>query len=149
MPTILLMRHGQALDPAIDPERGLSETGRADAAGVADRLAAAGVTVDLVHHSGKKRALETAAILAGRIGRDASITRKPGLEPNDDIEGITRELEKTDLPVAVVGHLPFMQILLARLTGNAGDRLFGTATAIHLERNGADWSLVNRYDRAR
>ncbi len=149
MPTILLMRHGHALDPAIDPGQGLSEKGRSDAAGVADRLAAAGVAVDLVHHSGKKRASETAAIIACRIGRDISITRKAGLEPDDDVEGIARGLEKADLSVAVVGHLPFMQILLARLAGNAGNRLIGTATAIHLERSGADWSLVSRYDPAR
>lgn len=145
MRDVILMRHGHALSPEFDPERGLSRGGQVESEKVALQIASDGIRVDRIVHSVKKRAEETARILQKRIAPDVSIERRRGLAPNDDVGDIAMEIEKTDLSVAVVGHLPHLPSLLAELLDLKEVPLIGTSCAVHLRRSDGVWSVVNAY----
>jgi phosphohistidine phosphatase len=59
---LFLVQHGNALLKDVDPERGLSESGKQDVANVVAFLARGSVQVERIFHSGKKRAWETAEL---------------------------------------------------------------------------------------
>ena len=145
MMDVILMRHGHALSPEFDPERGLSEDGRIESERVAARIASDGIRVDRIVHSVKKRAEETARILQKEIAPGLKIERRKGLAPNDSIGDIALEIEKTDLSVAIVGHLPHLPALLAALLDWKDAPLIGTSCAVHLRKSDNIWSVVSAY----
>ena len=110
---LYLVQHGDAMPKEQDPERPLSEQGRADVDSVAHFAQQAGVQVDQIRHSGKRRAAETAAILAEHLTPSGGVVSLPGLSPDDDIRSIAELLSRETHPLMFVGHLPFM----ARLAG--------------------------------
>ena len=111
MTTIYLVQHGVAVDEAEDPARPLSAVGIAEVERVAARLAAQGVTVTEVCHSGKLRARQTAERFAEKLGARA-VREIPGLAPKDD----PRELQpRLADGVMYVGHLPHLRHLAALL----------------------------------
>ncbi len=114
------MQHGLAVPAEEDPQRPLTELGRAQAASVAAHAAACGVRVDRIVHSGKTRAAQTAAILAEALGC-ARVESVPGLKPADDVRAAAGELVDAAGAgsLAIVGHLPFLDRLASLLV--AGD----------------------------
>lgn len=143
---LYLVRHGEAVSRSLDPERPLSERGRAEVRSVAARFAQAGVTASVLLHSGKKRAQETAELLGAAIALRSPMRRVADIDPLDSTEPFAREVEQWTEDAVVVGHLPFMGSLAARLL--AGDEEaspveFHTGTAVCLEREGAgSWKLA-------
>lgn len=132
---IYLMQHGEA--EAVDP-RPLSQEGRANVERVAQRAAAAGVRVATVFHSEKLRARETAVILAEAL--QARLEERADLGPNDEPAPLARLLKEGRAePVAVVGHLPHLDRLLALLgpTGVA----FRNAALLHIDDGRLHWAL--------
>ena len=117
---LYLVQHGDALARDVDPERPLSDRGQHEVQAMAGFLSQAGIRARCVQHSGKRRAEQTAAMLAEAVlmaGRPQAV---PGIAPNDDVgvfaDGIAGWTEDT----LVVGHLPFMARLVALLlTGDA------------------------------
>jgi len=65
---LYLMQHGKALSKEEDPERSLSPEGRSETTRMGDVLKEKGTPVDVIWHSGKARAAETAEIIAAAIG---------------------------------------------------------------------------------
>ena len=61
---VYLVQHGKAKPAEEDPSRGLTGEGYAEVKQIADFLAGLRITVSLIQHSGKKRAEETAHLLA-------------------------------------------------------------------------------------
>ena len=59
---IVLVHHGEALGPEVDPMRPLSGAGRVATAGLAAEAAGRGVRPELMWHSGKLRARQTAEL---------------------------------------------------------------------------------------
>jgi phosphohistidine phosphatase len=57
---LFLVHHAQAVDALMDPQRPLSDRGRADAEALASRVAARGAKPSVIWHSGKQRARQTA-----------------------------------------------------------------------------------------
>jgi len=107
---IYLMQHGEAES---DGARPLTAEGRAHVEEVARRAAAAGLRVATVLHSDKLRAQETAAILGAAL--QAPLEERQDLAPNDDPAPLAAWLRERAEPVAVVGHLPHLERLLALL----------------------------------
>lgn len=142
---LYLARHGQALDSDVDPQRSLSEQGRADVELVARRLLTAGARPVRVWHSGKRRAQQTAQLLAQRLAPRASLEQVNGLAPNDAVAEFAVDADVWQEDTLVVGHLPFMGRLLSLLLTGREDRLrssFPAAGVACLERDGAGvWVL--------
>jgi phosphohistidine phosphatase len=70
----------------------------------------------------KPRAKETAEILAARLRPTEGIKEIPGIAPNDDIEPMRARLENESSKLMLVGHLPYLSRLAARLLGLGADR---------------------------
>src|SRR5258708_16553150 len=82
---LYLMQHGQATTETADPERPLTDAGRAAVRRVAKRARAADVRISGCLHSGKLRAEQTAQLLVREIGVEPSVEAPPGLAPNDPV----------------------------------------------------------------
>ena len=118
---LYLVQHGEALSKEIDPDRALSEAGRNDVQRLASFLAGK-VQVARILHSGKTRARQTAEILAAAVAPGREIEQLGGLGPNDPVEPFVRHVEEWAEDLLVVGHLPFMAKLAARLAAGSGER---------------------------
>ncbi len=118
---LYLMQHGQATTEAEDPERPLTDAGRAAVRRVAARARTVGVRIGLCVHSGKLRAEQTARLLTNEIGAEASVEARPGLAPNDAVTPVAEWLREDAeyQAIALVGHLPFLERLASLLV--AGD----------------------------
>ena len=139
------MRHGEALSPQKDPERGLSDNGKSKVKLVAEHLQNQGVSFSKIFHSKKKRARETAEIMGGIISPDASLMVHDKITPNDDPHLIFSEINSWDQDTLITSHLPFVPNLMTLLTEKDAYMTaitFETATIICLEKeNSYRWSF--------
>jgi phosphohistidine phosphatase len=110
---LLLVQHGQAKREAEDPARPLTDAGAEAAEKVAKWLAASGVEVAEIRHSGKRRAEQTASIFAEHLSPQRGVRATTGLKPMDDVRAVAEELKEHEGSLMLVCHLPFM----SRLTG--------------------------------
>lgn len=109
---IYLVQHGVSLPAEIDPERNLSEDGRAEVKQAAEQLRRRGVRVAKIYHSGKRRAQQTAHIIGNQI--NAPLIRSiAGMSPGDDAAAFANQIEDNAI---YVGHLPHLNKLVNRLT---------------------------------
>jgi len=114
-----LAQHGAALTREVDPARPLSEPGRQDVQAMAALLKGAGIRVERVWHSGKTRTEQTAHLLAKAVLPRGKIEQVGGIGPNDDVAGFVTDADVWEQDILIVGHLPFLGCLVARLvTGN-------------------------------
>ncbi len=142
---LLLVQHGDAVSREIDPERPLSERGRRDVQALAGFLHRAGIRVRGVLHSGKRRAAQTADILAAALMTAGAGEAVAGLAPKDEVGVFAQTLAGRSQDTLVVGHLPFMARLTALLVGGDAERQlvsFRPGSAVCLERGEAGgWQL--------
>ena len=137
---LYLTQHGHAMSKEENPDRPLNELGRKDVARMASFLARSRVSVGRVLHSGKLRAQETALILSDVIGPGRLVEQSVyDISPNADTtpfcDALKGEYRRAN-DVMVVGHLPYMGRLVARLvTGNEAEKcvLFEPGTVVCLE----------------
>jgi len=115
---VYLVQHGKSYSKDIDPERRLTEEGKADVRRIAETAKHYQINVGSIKHSGKKRAEETAEIFADYLNPQQGIEKISGLKPNDDVAAFAALLSNND-NYMYVGHLPFMEKLVSYLT--AGD----------------------------
>ncbi|MDA1060542.1 MAG: phosphohistidine phosphatase SixA, partial [bacterium] len=135
--------HGTANTPDKDPEKGLSEEGKAEAKKIADFLKKSNIEVPQIIHSDKKRAKETAEIIGEVLGVDM-VTQKTGLAPNDEINLMESEIRHREENLMIVGHLPFLDRLTSSLlTGDQDLEVIELPAAgvIFLENIEGKWEL--------
>jgi phosphohistidine phosphatase len=143
---IYLVQHGQAKTDEEDPERPLTDHGVDDVTRVATHAVdTLGVRANRVVHSGKTRARQTAEIWGGLLG--ASVEQADALAPNDDPTTWVERIATATDDVVLVGHLPHLSRLAARLlTGDADHPVvrFRPGGLVALEPADAGWlvSLV-------
>jgi phosphohistidine phosphatase len=114
---VVLVHHGDAVGPDVDPMRPLSSVGRAATARLAAAAAARGVKPDAMWHSGKLRARQTAEIFWKACNPLAPLSAERGLLPDDPPQWIRDRLTGERRSILVVGHMPYLPRLLASLTG--------------------------------
>ena len=120
---IYFSQHGKSASKQVDPQRGLTREGAAEVIRVAQLLADAGVAVDVIWHSGKARASQTAELFADSLSPKQGVKSRSGIDPLDDVETLANELA-TDRDEMYVGHLPFMERIVSYLiTGDANNRV--------------------------
>jgi len=139
---LILVRHGEARSGAEDAEKSLTDRGAQFVRRVAARVAAAGVPVAQIRHSGKRRAEQTAEIMAESVKPAGGVVAVPGLNPNDDVSEVAADLAFEEDNVMLVGHLPFMGRLAGFLvTGMSGVNVvdFHPSSAVCLTRREDGW----------
>jgi phosphohistidine phosphatase len=141
-----LVQHGKARPVEEDPNRGLTEEGRTEAAQIGQFLGGLRLSVSLIQHSGKTRAEQTAHILAGYMRCTAGPCHTDGLSPSDDPAMTANFLKVYTDDILLVGHLPHLERLTSLLlTGSPDARpvLFRNAGVVCLEKNpNGTWSLL-------
>ena len=141
---LYLIQHGDAVDESVNPDRPLSETGIHDVEQVGAFLSRAGVSVREICHSGKTRARQTAERFAHHMAGGRDVVACDGLKPKDVVEPFCDKLESRDRDLAVVGHLPNLWNMTARLlTGKeeATPVAFQKGGVVCLERDDDGWRL--------
>jgi phosphohistidine phosphatase len=140
---LYLVQHGEAKSESEDSERSLTARGEEETGKISDAMKRLSTYPGKIYHSGKKRAEQTAGIIAAALDRHAQMGQ--GLNPNDDIrpwvEGISAEAED----LMIVGHLPFLEKLASFLVcGDEGTKavLFRYSAIVCLEKKEAErWTV--------
>jgi phosphohistidine phosphatase len=149
---LYLVRHGEALPEAVDPDRSLTEAGKATVDGMAQLAAAFNIPVSKILHSGKTRARQTAETFSKHLNPSAGVTEIKGIKPNDDVTTIASTLDPA-LNTMIVGHLPFLERLVSYLVTASPDRSIikfqtgGIVCLDQIEKNGpwhVKWALMPR-----
>jgi phosphohistidine phosphatase len=143
---VYLVQHGKAKPAEEDPNRGLTDEGRAEVTRVAEFLARLRITVSLIQHSGKTRAEETAHIFGTIMRSTAGPSHTTGLDPSDDPVRTANFLRVYTDDLLIVGHLPHLERLASLLLTGSLDRRpvkFANAGVVCLEKepNGL-WTLI-------
>lgn len=112
---LYFVQHAEAKREDEDPARGLTEKGFQDIEKVADYAAKLNIGIGKIFHSGKKRALQTAQVLANHIKSERGISETDGLAPMDDPQIWFERLPKINGDIILVGHLPHLARLSALL----------------------------------
>jgi phosphohistidine phosphatase len=118
---VILVHHGDAVGPGVDPQRPLSALGRQQAEWLADRVRAAGFTPAVIWHSGKLRARQTAEPFLRACNPMAEFRMVRGLGPDDPPDWMRDELNRETRDALIVGHMPSVAALARRLCPVAGD----------------------------
>jgi phosphohistidine phosphatase len=116
---LYLVHHGDAVGADIDPMRPLSYRGRAGVDLLAQKAAERGVKPDVIWHSGKLRARQTAEAYLMRCNPFATFAAARGLQPNDPTGWIVDAITGERRTILLAGHFPYLPRLLGRLI--AGD----------------------------
>lgn len=120
---LLLVHHGDAVGPDVDPQRPLSSRGLDGVDALVDRfLAACAKDPDIgpcapeaIWHSGKLRARQTAEAFL-RASPFAEFKAVRGLRPDDPPEIILETVAHETRDLALVSHMPLLPAIRARLT---------------------------------
>jgi len=142
---LYLVQHGEACTKEINPERPLTDQGKADIDRLANLLEQAGIQVERVIHSGKRRAEQTAQRLAKAIAPGVELETSGLINPNDNPKAFDWQSESWDRDTLIVGHLPFMAKLVSHLVIDNEDQpviAFQPGSIVCLEHmNGAEWQI--------
>lgn len=145
---LYLVQHGKACDKEVDPERPLTDRGRADIERLAQCLKQANVKADRIIHSGKLRAVQTAEVLAHVIAPGLDLESSNSINPNDDPAAFQWQQDNANneknTNIVLVGHLPFMGKLVSHLlVADAGKDIvaYRPGTVVCLERVDNAWRL--------
>lgn len=117
---LYLVQHGKSVPKEVDPERGLSEEGASDVKRIAGVARGYGVVPESIEHSGKKRAVQTAELLAQILEPPGGTREGEGLKPLDDPTEAARRIGDGG-GIMIVGHLPFLGRLVSFLTAGSAD----------------------------
>jgi len=143
---LYLVRHGDYLVDASNPAGALSRKGKDNIQNLADFLKSSSIHVSSFFHSGKLRAQQTADLLSKSVVCNDKVTARSGLDPLDDVIPIANEIEAIEEDVLLVGHLPFLGKLVAKLIINDENRelvIFNPGTMICLEQVGNKHWVIN------
>mgnify|MGYP001817642435 FL=1 len=134
---LYLMQHALAYSAGEDAERPLNPDGVKQAKQSASGIKRLGLVFDLIMTSPKRRAKQTAALVAEQVRYPYSdIMTTEALLPDRTPAELLELLQKesTDSRILIVGHLPHLALLANTLSG--GDLVFENAGLTCLEMSG-------------
>jgi phosphohistidine phosphatase len=112
---LFLLHHADAVDAEIDSQRPLSAAGHAHAEDLARRAHARGVKPEVIWHSGKLRARQTAEPLLRLCNPLAEFSAARGLQPDDPVAWIKDVVDLDPREIVLAGHMPHMARLYRAL----------------------------------
>jgi len=110
---LYLVRHGEAKPETEDPARGLTDKGFRDVSLTALYVHDRDIKPDVIYHSGRKRAQQTAQIFSDYLKPVKGVIEADSLAPMDDPAVWAGRISGMRENIMLVGHLPY----LARLAG--------------------------------
>ena len=143
---VYLVQHGESKSEEEDPQRRLTDKGIVEVQKVAKFLRPLKLAVDAIWHSGKARAQQTGELLAEAVEARDRVVQREGLGPKDQVATTKGALQQTGNDVMVVGHLPFLDKLVAVLvTGSEENEIvefrFGSVVCIE-RRDDEKWKVA-------
>lgn len=141
---IYLVQHGESKPESEDPERPLTDKGKAEVESVARYIAQRGAKVSQIFHSGRLRAKQTAELFARHLVPAQGVREQKGLAPLDDPHEAKQMVEQAETSLMLVGHLPHLSKLASLLIlGNPEKEVvrFRMGGVVCLGRRNGDWSL--------
>ena len=144
---LYLVHHGDAVGPDVNPMRPLSDRGREHVEALARFAAANGAKPDVVWHSGKLRARQTAEAFWRHCNALATFAAAHGLQPTDPTTWIADAVAAERCDVMLVGHFPHLPRLLGSLLSGrpeAAPADFPLHGIVALEQSGGRWVEVWR-----
>ena len=143
---LILVHHGDAEPPGVDPRRPLTAEGRSSVERLAAEAAARGARPDVVWHSGKLRARQTAEAFWRECNALAAFSATRDLQPDDPPEWLRDRLIGETRDLLIAGHFPHLPRLLTLLTGGRS-KAFPLHGAVALEADSeATWRELWRLD---
>lgn len=139
---LYLVHHGDAVGPDVDPMRPLSDRGRREVDALARRAADLGAKPDVVWHSGKLRAKQTAEAFWRLCNALSPLSATHGLQPTDPTAWILNAIAGDPQSIMLVGHFPHLPRLLGvLLAGNpeAAPAAFPLHGVVALEEKEGKW----------
>lgn len=140
---LYLVQHAQAKSKEEDADRPLTDEGRREMESIMLLMMQFGaITASRVVHSGKRRAAETAEIIAKKL--EAETEEADGLDPNADPAVWAERANGSTRDLVVVGHMPHLSRLASLLLCNDPERgvvEFANAGVVCLSRAERDWTL--------
>jgi phosphohistidine phosphatase len=144
---LYLVQHGEARSELEDPERSLTPRGEEETRKISEATKRLRFRPSKIYHSGKKRAEQTAGIIAAALDLPAQMGQR--LNPNDNIRPWAERISAEAGDLMIVGHLPFLEKLASFLVcGDEGAKavLFRYSAIVCLEKKEAgrwavDWVL--------
>lgn len=118
---IYCVRHGEAEESDVDPERPLTEHGVSDIESIARFMGEAGLHIDHMLHSPKLRAVQTAQIFASYLQADQVNECDTLLDEDNDIQLLVDMIPAWHGDTMLVGHLPYMYKLISALVLGQAD----------------------------
>ncbi len=141
---LYILQHGDAVPKDIDPERPLSEQGVRDIRILAMHMKNMDIRLGKLFHSGKRRAEQSAGLIAEALSPEIEPVQADGLNPNDDPSVIVSDIEQINENVLIASHMPFVSRLCSTLLTGATEAEFASipGTLICLERTDGKWRLA-------
>lgn len=138
---IYLVRHGQAENPDVNPERPLTKAGEKEVLELAKKIKDKNFGIDEIYHSGVLRAEQTAGIIQKELGGTHPLTQVDDLLTNSDPKIWAEALASGNKNIMLVGHMPFMALLGERLLRGQAPLGFQTASMIAFRFEEGDFHL--------
>jgi phosphohistidine phosphatase len=142
---LYLVQHAKAASEQQDPQRSLTQEGRRELQKVTEFIKPLNLSIDYLWHSEKKRAIQTAELLAEAIEIKKTKAVHERLGPTDDVAILKDELSTAADDIMIVGHLPFLNKLASLLLAgceSAETVAFKNAGIIALVRSeGNQWQI--------
>ncbi len=127
---LYLIRHGEAYTSEERFERPLNDHGKDEVLVIANYLSTKEVNVKHIYHSHKVRAIETAEIIANKLGMMDKLSMMPSLSPDDDIYNLIGAVHEINESSILVGHLPNLALLASFfMTGDIHNPKLSFSTA--------------------
>lgn len=110
------MRHGEAENPGIHPERPLTANGKIALKKLAEHLKKNHIRFPTMVHSPRLRARQTAEALAELVEHDRVIESRCGLDQICYLEEAMELIDESNEDLLIVAHMPFIAELVCKLT---------------------------------
>jgi phosphohistidine phosphatase len=121
---LVLVHHGEAVEPLVDVRRPLSAHGERCVVRLAGEAAARGVSPAVVWHSGKLRARQTAEAFWRACNALATFSASRDLQPDDSPVWLRDRLRGETKDILIAGHYPHLPRLGSLLVGARDDAPF-------------------------
>ncbi|UYP45662.1 hypothetical protein NEF87_001947 [Candidatus Lokiarchaeum ossiferum] len=144
---LFLVQHALAYSKQDDPERSLTPIGIESLEKIVHfTKKQLNPQISCIFHSGKKRAQQTAEIIAKILHPATEVRSTTGLNPSDDPQIWFQKLIGVDDNIMIVGHLPHLNRFAQLLLGQEGEKTsidFQNAGIVCLEKySETKWVVV-------